>query len=269
MSLSGGTLSLGDYDARVLGNGANYDLGEVTTSAGDMNGDGYADALVGIPGSDDGGENRMGAAYVYLGDGSIYNVGSTLTTAQADLEVFGAAASDELGTSVVGLGDIDGSGGADLAIGAQGSDGSSSNRGAVYVLLDPGSGSYDVADVATVTLSGNGDGDDMGYALGAVDLNGDGSLSLLVGNQQEDTSDSNAGAAHLFDDLTALSDNDVGVESDIWFLGMGSGDRAGATVEGLGDMNGDGINECAIGAPKYDSSSGNTGAMFVFYGLGS
>ena len=109
----------------ILGDGADDGLGISVSGAGDINGDGYADIIVGANRADDGGQDA-GEAYVIFGTGQGFGqtVGGVQTLDLSELNattgfaIRGDFAGDGLGTSVSGAGDINGDGYDDLIVGA-------------------------------------------------------------------------------------------------------------------------------------------------------
>ena len=111
---TGGTISLGFADAKLTGE-ATYDYaGYSVSGAGDVNGDGWDDLLVGADGEDFGG-TVAGAAYLVLGP-----VSGTVDLGASDAKLSGEAGGDYAGVSVSGAGDVDGDGSDDLLVGALG-----------------------------------------------------------------------------------------------------------------------------------------------------
>lgn len=193
-----GSLSFDDAELLVLGAAANDQLGEVLSTAGDVDGDGLDDVLLGAPEVDLGGAGA-GAAYLLLASGAVLGGASaTASVSDADVIFVGEAAGDCAGLSVGSAGDLDGDGLAELLVGAPCNDSVGTFSGAVYVLygdtLTTASGAFDLGG-ADARLVGD-KYDSLGMSLlGGVDASGDGVPDLLVGGG--DDSDS-SGALWMF-----------------------------------------------------------------------
>ncbi len=218
--LSPTTARAGGLVFDVPGKAAGERLGSVA-AAGDVDGDGVGDLLVGSPHD---GTNGADAGRVLVASGAD---GSTL------LEVLGAAAGDRLGASVAGLGDVDGDGHDDIAAGAPGAD---------TVLVVSGGGGQ-----VLLTLTGAAGGG-FGHAVSGVgDLDGDGANDLVVGAPFESPAGAASGAAHGFSGATGAS---------LFSLsGDGPGDNFGHSVSGLDPTTGfsDPDVDIFIGATQGDS----------------
>ena len=184
-----------DADGSLFGERSGDQLGAAVASAGDVNGDGLGDLIVGapyfdVPGADEQPVLDVGRAYLVLGPA---------TGVMAPVATFdGLAEGDELGTSVAGLGDLDGDGFDDFAIGAPKHDAGGQDAGAVYVMFGPVGGDSTLADAAFV-LTGSSAFDFAGQAVASAgDVDGDGELDLLVGAPFHDGAAPSSGAAYLF-----------------------------------------------------------------------
>ena len=216
-------------------------FGWSVSGAGDVNGDGFADLIVGVIYDDNNGLNS-GSARVFSGlDGSI------LYTFDGD------SPGDVLGVSVSGAGDVNADGFDDLIVGASGADnnGSFSGSARVFSGLD-GSVLY--------TFDGDSPGDRFGWSVsGAEDVNGDGFADVIVGAYGDDDNGTDSGSARVFSGL----DGSVLYAFD----GDSAGDTFGFSVSGAGDANGDGSPDLIVGA-HYDGNNGvASGSARVFSGL--
>ena len=225
-------------------------LGWSVSGAGDVNGDGFADLVVGAEGASSGGINSAGAAYVYSGvDGSLLHQWN------------GGSAGDLFGHSVSAAGDVNGDGLSDLIVGACGVDHpfrpvpvatSRFNAGSAYV--------YSGADGAMLhQWDGGGAEDHFGWSVsGAGDVNGDSFADLIVGACNVNRNA--AGSSHVFS----------GADGSIlhqWYGGK-AGDFFGGSVSGAGDINGDGFADLFVGAEGADpGGKSGAGSAFVFSGV--
>ncbi|MEM8601899.1 MAG: integrin alpha, partial [Bacteroidota bacterium] len=171
-------------------------FGDSVSGAGDVNGDGFADVVVGARSEDPGASpNSAGRAYVFSGlDGSVL-----YTLASPNEEASGA-----FGISVSGAGDVNGDGFADAVVGAADDPGASpSGAGRAYVFSGAdGSVLYTLASPNEESLGG------FGFSVsGAGDVNGDGFADLIVGAENEDpgVSPSSAGRAYIFSAPTPVT----------------------------------------------------------------
>jgi hypothetical protein len=191
-------LDIADFnqDITIFGANAKDFLTDFNSIAiGDVNGDGFADLILGDPAADveEGNRRDAGKVYVIFGRSSLENL-YDLAKYHADIVVTGARPGDMLGTSVA-VGDINGDGRLDLIVGAAGVDGPDGlperrrDAGAVYViygrpnpnkLIDIFDGDQDI------TIHGETPGDRFGASVATGDLNGDGIADLIIGATDAD-----------------------------------------------------------------------------------
>ena len=266
--------SLGDYtpysqdpstaSARLESNQANACLGAKVASAGDVNGDGYADVIVGAP-YYDAGETDEGAAFVFLG-GPSGIVGRDPTTAAARFEANQPNA--HLGGSVASAGDVNGDGYDDVIVGASEYDAPLADEGAAFVFLGGPTGvsGNDPASAAT-RIESNQLGAKLGTSVaGAGDVNGDGYADVIVGAPLYYAGETEEGAAFVFHGgPTGIADGNPGnaatrLQSD------GAGRKFGSIVLGGADFNGDGYADVVVYAPDIPNNSQREAGIYVFLG---
>ncbi len=239
------------------GEQAGAQFGLEVNPAGDVNGDGYDDVLVGAPYYDFDIYVDAGAVYLYLGNQfSLSNVHAW--------SYIGYRGDDRLGTSAAGVGDLDGDGCDDIAIGAPGyNEGSLLNAGIAYVFYGCQgtlSGLNDIPDWDfTLDQAGANVGIDVS---GAGDTNHDGYDELLVGAHLYDDEQANEGTVYAF-----FGGPDGIVDHPVWQVDGNKNDTYfGYAVDGAGDTNGDGFSDVLIGAPTFRVNEIIKGAAFVYLG---
>ena len=246
-----GTIDLAAADARLLGEDA-VDTASVVAGAGDVDGDGNMDVLVGAPnrGSDD-----AGTAYLVLGP-----VSGTWSLAIADARFPGEAADDMAGAGVAGAGDVDADGHDDVLVGAWGHDAGGDFAGAAYLFFGPTSGTRGLG-TADAKLVGEGVSAGAGAAVdGAGDVDADGHADLLVGSHPYQNM---LGAAYLV--LGPVSGEHSLATAHAKLVGELAYDHVGISVAGAGDVDGDGHDDLLVGSQRHTLTDPR-GAAYVVYG---
>ena len=226
------------------GAAANDVLGISVAGAGDADGDGFTDLVVGAHFADPGGLTNAGSAYVYSG-----------ATGSLIWQFDGTARDDQLGRSVSGAGDVDGDGFDDVIIGAGSADpGGLQNAGSAFVYSGATGGliwRFDGAAAQEVVGAS---------VSGAGDVDGDGFADVIVGaNGAQPGGLTNAGSAYIYSGATGAL---------IWqFDGTAVGDALGRSVSDAGDVDGDGFPDVIVGAPFTDPGGiFTTGSAYVYSG---
>jgi hypothetical protein len=232
-------------------------FGISVSTAGDVNGDGYADVIVGAYVYSNG-QSQEGAAFVYYGSGNGLSIGP-------DWNVEGNQAGAFFGISVSTAGDVNGDGYADVIVGAYNYDNGQTDEGRVFVYHGSATGLWASPDW---TAESNQANSLFGYSVStAGDVNGDGYADIIVGAYTYDNGQTDEGAAFVwYGSASGLGPNGTPANAD-W---TGESNQAtayfGRAVSTAGDVNGDGYADVIVGAYLYDNGEADEGAVFVYYG---
>lgn len=227
-------------DSIILrGVSSNNNLGISVSNAGDVNGDGYSDVIVGAYGYN----SNTGRAYIYYG-------GLMLDTIP-DVILSGELANNFFGYSVSGAGDVNGDGYDDVVIGAYGYN---SEQGRAYIFH----GAIAMDTVSDLILSGETTSSRFGWSVAcAGSPNGDGYSDIVIGAYEYA---SNSGRAYLFYGSTNMN-----TTPNIIFSAETPGDQFGVSVTNARDVNDDGYNDIMIGANTYGLDEAQ-GRAYIYYG---
>jgi hypothetical protein len=236
----------------VESNQAGAQFGTSVASAGDVNGDGYSDVIVGAPWYSNG-ESGEGRVFVYFGSAS--GLGSSAVwTAESN------KAGAQFGTSVASAGDVNGDGYSDVIVGAHRFTNSLAEQGRAYVYLGSPSG---LANSVAWIAEGTAEYGWFGRAVASAgDVNGDGFSDVIVSALDSGTGALQDGAVYVYQgSASGLT------SSPAWFT-KGPSERSalGSSVASAGDVNGDGYSDIIVGLRN---NYGGTGAGIVFLYLGS
>jgi Ca2+-binding RTX toxin-like protein len=266
----------GNNGFRLNGIAANDRSGFSVSGAGDVNGDGFDDLIIGSNQTDliVGGE--IGEAYIVFGRASFgASLGLGGLSGGNGVRLVGAGPEELTGFSVSGAGDINRDGFADVIVGAlQADPDGRTNAGESYVVFGRGNLGATL-DLGTLngnngfTVEGVAAGDQSGVSVSEVgDVNGDGRADFIVGANGADGSSGAAyvvfgrGSFNATLDLSALNGN-----NGFRMEGLAPLDTLGFSVSSAGDVNGDGIDDLIVGASRADlRGADNVGQAYLVYG---
>jgi hypothetical protein len=237
-------------------------MGYALTALGDLDGDGLAEWVLGLPGEDDGGLGRGAVWVMSLERRTIFPFQDDLKISQVEGGFTGALDDlDYFGMSLRIIGDLDADGIEDLAAGAPGDDDGGPSRGAVWILYRNADGSVRAQQKISALEGGFAgpldDGSSFGYSLAFVgDVDGDGTNDVAVGAPQDADSDDmydiyGLGAVWI---LFLNPDGTVKAHQKISDLEGGlagalyGGNFFGSSLTALGDVDGNGVIDLAVGA---------------------
>jgi FG-GAP repeat len=235
--------------------------GDAADLAGDMNGDGIDDLVIGANGDTEGGTPNAGAAFVFFGPHS-----AERELRFADAKLVGEAAEDFAGAWLSGDLDLDADGYADLAVGANRESTNGDEAGAVYLVHGPVTGTISLA-LADSKLLGEAAGDHAGVVVDSIgDIDADGLDDLFVTASLFDSSANDAGAVYIVLGADVESgSNELSVAMSK-LLGTANQQYAGASASKAGDVDGDGVPDLLVGAPGDSGGAPGAGAAFLIGG---
>ncbi len=247
-----GHSSMADAGHEIIGSTITYGAGR-SVGTGDANGDGYEDIVVGAPWS------ANNAAWVVFGP-----ITDDYDLASADAVLTGQASTYcAHGTD---LADVNDDGVADAVIGAYYTNDGGQASGTVYVQYGPLSGNYTLTSDADATMAGQSARDYTGRAIRAgSDFDGDGVGDMLIPATYSSYGGGSSGAAYVV--FGPVSGSSSLADADVFMVGESAGDYAGYALA-MGDVNGDGLGDVAVGS--YGNAGGSSaGAAHVVFGPGS
>ena len=277
----------GSNGFRLDGFNAYGNSGHSVSSAGDVNGDGFDDIIIGAPDADVGVNGSAGNSYVVFGKASGFGASFDLSSLNGTngFRLNGNAGYDRSGYSVSGAGDINGDGFDDVLVGAKfASLNAFESEGLVYVVYGKASGFTSEINLASLNgtngfvIAGKDGADFIGKSVSSAgDFNNDGFDDFLISSPDVDTGgDSDAGESYIVFGKagtfgTSFDLNTLNGSNGFAIVGIDSSDRSGISLSSAGDVNGDGFDDIIVGAYWADQPGGvlDNGESYVIFGKAS
>jgi hypothetical protein len=245
----------------------------IITPAGDVNGDGLTDILIGAPYNDDGGGLSTiwtdGAGQVYLILGKSTGLEPNIPLSKADASYLGEEVYDNVGFHISTAGDFNGDGFDDFLISTPNMDEKATDAGKVYMVFGKESDwamDFNLSD-AESSYMGETQSDKLHVVSNAGDINMDGYDDILLGSPGNDDAGTDAGKVYLIYGYPGGWKADVSIETaaNASFIGEKAGDQL-SKVSAVGDVNHDGFDDFMIGAPLNNEGGTNAGKSYLIYG---
>ena len=259
-----GNLQSGDADVKLVGPGL---FGTTVAPAGDVDGDGLDDILIGSPGA---GPNAEGQVSIFRGGPQFRG---NVVAAAADYVFTGEGPIDMFGHAVASPGDIDNNGIADVLVGAAHNPvifrAAGDRSGRAYLFYGPPKLENAASDADAIFI-GAADNDFFGNSVaGAGDVDGDGIDDLIIGARSVQP----AGAAYIYSGGAGGNRPEgfiAAAVADETFFGEAPNDSFGYAVGSAGDFSADGRANVVVGARESDGDAlegpGNTGRAYIYFG---
>ena len=242
--------SLSTAEITFVGEATENRLGHAVASAGDLDGDGWVDLLMGAYGND---ESATDAGKTYVVPGiSLDGFAGERTVGEQEYMFLGEGEDDASGHALRTAYDVDGDGLDDFVIGARRNDTGARDGGKVYLILGSSLGSPgDVVSLTDADYGFYGEVEEgwVGYqTTGVEDVDGDGLGDVLIGAHMSDEA---AGRVYLIFGASLDASLMSTEEADVRYTGQYAADQAGRSISSGGDVDGDGLGDILVGARNH------------------
>jgi hypothetical protein len=249
-------------------------LGYSVAPAGSVNGDPFADVIVGAPYYDTVAGDNRGWVFVFHGPPGGRSGGPIATVGDADWSAESDQNSSRFGRAVAAAGDVNGDGFGDVIVGAYLYDNPDASEGMAFVWHGGagGLGPHGVPANADWSAESDQGSAQLGTSVASAgDVDNDGFSEVIVGAPlYDDAAADNRGRVFVFHGspggpsggpVATVADADWAAQSDV------AGARFGQSVAGAGDVNGDMLGDVVVGASLYTNPDANEGAAFLYHGF--
>ena len=263
-------------NATWIGADTDDNLGARVEFVGDVNNDGFDDFLMSATG-DNGTGTDLGKVHLFFG-ATNFNLSQNQSPNSSNASYFGEIDSDILGNSLGGGGDINNDGFNDFLIGAPLNDGNGTTSGKAYLVFGGTtlnqSQDINISVAANISYLGNTTTNFSSAVKIIGDINNDSFDDFLIGAPDTDQGGTNTGKIFLIyggSTLNISANVNPEVAANVSFVGpdsdrVGDGGIGQIPFAGLGDINGDGFSDLAIGTPDGDDGVGTPGRAYIFLG---
>jgi hypothetical protein len=248
------------------------EFGHALANIGDLNNDGVTDLVVGVPNDDDGGTDRGALWILFMNNDGTVESSQKISSDKGDLDD-DLDDEDYFGSAVTEIGDLNGDGTTDLAVGVIGDDDGGTDRGAIWILFMNDDGTVDskkrISQNRALFDGELEDNDQFGNALANLgDINDDGTDDLAVGAKLSDDGGTERGAVWILFlevDGEVVSSSKISDTEGSFDGNLDSGDQFGSSIALLGDLDGDDFNDLAVGASLDDDGGTDKGSVWVLF----
>lgn len=249
-------------------------FGSAVAAIGDLESDGVIDFAAGAPGDDDGGPDRGAVWVLFMNDDGTVDIEQKISDTEGNLGLVSVLDdNDQFGSAVAELGDLNGDGFRDIAVGAPLDDDGGTDRGAVWILFLNADGTVlsrqKISDSVIGLFDILEDNDQFGGAIANIgDLNNDRLPEIAVGARLSDDGGGDRGAVwilFLARDGSVLNGRKISDTNGDFAGSLQDGDHFGSSIAGIGDLDADGIEDIAVGATGDDDGGIDRGAVWVLF----